>query len=208
MPDQIGSTVSHYRILGPLGEGGMGVVYEAEDTRLRRRVALKFLPSETAASTESVLRLKREAEAASALNHPNICTIFDIGEHKGAPFIVMEKLNGSTLKQHIGGRPLPLDRLLTLGAEIADALDAAHGAGIIHRDIKPATVMISHRGEVKLMDFGIARDDTLSDLTEAGTGLGTPSYMSPEQILGDKLDFRSDVFSLGIVLYQMLTGQK
>lgn len=210
----IGQTVSHYRVLAKLGSGGMGVVYEAEDVRLRRRVALKFLP-DGAADTAALYRFRREAETASHLNHPNICTIYDIDEYEGRPFLVMEKIEGETLREAMSGRRLPADRILQIGAEIADALAAAHRAGIIHRDVKPANIFLTSRGEAKLLDFGLARldsridtaDDEQTQLTRPGTAVGTIGYMSPEQARGEPLDGRSDIFSLGAVLYELATAQ-
>lgn len=211
----IGRTISHYRVTGKLGIGGMGVVYEAEDTRLARRVALKFLPEELAGDPEAARRLAREAQTIASLNHASICTIYEVDEHEGAAFIVMEKCDGTNLKLHMTRNPLTTGDILALALQITEAMEVAHAAGIVHRDIKPANIVVSPSGQLKVLDFGLARRFRLPEdsaivadgSTIPGRPLGTANYMAPERILQEPIDPRSDLFSLGVVIYEMATGR-
>jgi serine/threonine protein kinase len=211
----VGTTLSHYRVVGKLGIGGMGIVYDAEDTRLPRRVALKFLPQELAGDAEASRRLKREAETIALLNHPNICTVYEIEEHDGSPFIAMERVDGVNLKLHMARTTLGDADVVHISRQVADALGAAHKAGVVHRDIKPGNIMIARSGQVKVLDFGLARRFMMPETGEVllhgstipGRPLGTANYMAPERIAQGPLDPRSDLFSLGVVIYEMATGR-
>ncbi len=211
----VGSTISHYRVTGKLGVGGMGIVYEGEDIRLARPVALKFLPQELTGDAEAARRLQREAQTIAGLNHPNICVVYEVDEHDGSTFIAMERVEGASLKQYMARKQLPTPEVVDIALQITEALDAAHCAGIVHRDIKPGNIMVSHTGQVKVLDFGLARrfmlpatgELVIGGSTIPGRPMGTANYMAPERILQMPLDPRSDLFSLGVVIYEMATGR-